>query len=203
MDVFLWKRIKRCDLGFFIFNCLFVMAIQENGSMQCFLEVGVEGLGGHVNRFFLATMHEMEKAIVSGNRASSGGNIIKMVLWIFRKASGYDIISQHGPVRHNASQQDISSCIIPPAWSPLDISPVNWTCPPAMQHLQPKHLPWTSPPAHCPSLFAIFPCNISLPNAPVQKPCNIYLLLNNVFQVLKDRIWTCAVCNGAFISTPG
>ncbi len=51
--------------------------IQECDSTQHFLEAGVKGLGGHDYRFFLATMHVMKKAEASGNRASSGGNMIK------------------------------------------------------------------------------------------------------------------------------
>ncbi len=34
-------------------------------------------MGGHVKRFFLATVHVVEEAVASGNRASNRGNMIK------------------------------------------------------------------------------------------------------------------------------
>ncbi len=45
--------------------------------MQCFLEAGVEGLGCHVVRFFLATVHLMVETVAHGNRASGRSNIVK------------------------------------------------------------------------------------------------------------------------------
>ncbi len=88
LHVFFGERINKEDLGFIVVKIFLITTIQELDNMQWFMEVSVNGLRGHVLRFFLSPMHALEGTIASEDGASGRCNMIKKHVAHFEEGVG-------------------------------------------------------------------------------------------------------------------